>query len=85
MGKEVTLAQQYAGVGLASIPIFLIAGMRWTEETVLFLQSTPAFGKERPGYWSINNDELKIDRKILKIRFKNRNIIKSSGKEQNVQ
>jgi len=26
MGREVTLAQQYAGVGLASIPIFLIAG-----------------------------------------------------------
>jgi len=26
MGKEVTLAQQYAGVGLASIPIFILAG-----------------------------------------------------------
>lgn len=26
IGKEVTLAQQYAGVGLASIPIFIIAG-----------------------------------------------------------
>jgi len=26
MGKEVSLAQQYAGVGLASIPIFIIAG-----------------------------------------------------------
>merc|ERR1712137_157377 len=26
MGKEVSLAQQYAGVGLASIPIFILAG-----------------------------------------------------------
>merc|ERR1712183_1061241 len=26
MGREVTLAQQYAGVGLASIPIFILAG-----------------------------------------------------------
>jgi hypothetical protein len=26
MGREVTLAQQYAGVGLASIPLFIISG-----------------------------------------------------------
>ena len=37
MGKEVSLAQQYAGVGLASIPIFILAGMFFSEENCGFM------------------------------------------------